>query len=210
VKEYRQSAAGKARRGRVLAIAAHPDDIELMMGGTLFLLQAAGWELHYMNVANGCCGTAEEEIEAIVRRRRQEAIEAAAYLGAVYHESLVPDLQIFYEPQTLARLAAVMREVGPDMLLTQYPFDYMEDHNNAVRLVVTAAFCRGMRNFPVVPPRAPVDRPVVIYHAMPYGLRDPLRRTPAADVFVDIGGVLDRKREMLAKHRSQKEWFDRS
>ena len=40
----------------VLAIAAHPDDIEIFMSGTFMLLKEAGYELHYMNVANGCCG----------------------------------------------------------------------------------------------------------------------------------------------------------
>ena len=39
------------------AVAAHPDDIEFVMAGTLILLRRAGYELHYMNIANGCCGS---------------------------------------------------------------------------------------------------------------------------------------------------------
>ncbi|MCC7085693.1 MAG: PIG-L family deacetylase, partial [Pirellulales bacterium] len=43
----------------VFAIAAHHDDIEFLMAGTLLRLCAAGWELHYMNLASGNCGTVE-------------------------------------------------------------------------------------------------------------------------------------------------------
>jgi LmbE family N-acetylglucosaminyl deacetylase len=194
----------------VFAIGAHPDDIEFMMAGTLFLLKEAGFEVHYMNLCNGCCGSAEYDVETAARVRREEAREAAEFLGAVFHDSLVPDLEAYYERETLARLTSVMREVAPDILLTQYPFDYMEDHSNTVRLAVSAAFCRGMQNAVVIPPREAVDKPVAVYHAMPYGLRDPLRRTPQADLFVDISSVLGQKKEMLAKHRSQKEWLDAS
>ena len=41
----------------VLAVAAHPDDVELMMSGTLSLLRRAGAEIHIWTLANGCCGT---------------------------------------------------------------------------------------------------------------------------------------------------------
>ena len=88
-----------------------------------------------------------------------EALAAAEGVGAVFHESLVDDLDIFYDKPTLARLAAVVREVGPEVILTHPPADYMEDHTNTCRLVVTAAFSRGMPNFPVDPPRVPTENP---------------------------------------------------
>ena len=40
-----------------LAIAAHPDDIEFVMAGTLLRLAETGWSIHYFNIANGCCGS---------------------------------------------------------------------------------------------------------------------------------------------------------
>jgi LmbE family N-acetylglucosaminyl deacetylase len=67
-----------------------------------------------------------------------------------------------------------------------------------------------MPNFPTDPPRKAVDQPVTVYHAQPHGNRDPLGNTVQPTMFVDITGVLDRKRAMLACHRSQKEWLDRS
>lgn len=193
---------------RAMAIAAHPDDIEFMMAGTLFLLKEAGVETHYLNIANGCCGTQRHRPAAIAAIRRREAMAAARAMGAVFHGSLVNDLEIFYERKTLFRLSAILREIAPDIILTHYPFDYMEDHSNTCRLAVSAAFFRGMSNCPVIPPTPPVDQDMTVYHAMPYGLRDPLNRCVVPDFVVDISDVIDNKTAFLARHRSQKEWLD--
>lgn len=195
---------------RAFAVVAHPDDIEFMMAGTLILLRRAGYELHYMTVANGSCGSITEDAATIARIRRRESMDAAGLLGAIYHESLCDDLEIFYDKPTLQRLGSVMREVAPDIILTHPPQDYMEDHMNTCRLVLTAAFARGIPNFPVQPPHPPVDGPVAIYHALPYGLRDPLGRSVSPGMYVDVTEVMESKRAALAMHRSQKEWLDAS
>jgi LmbE family N-acetylglucosaminyl deacetylase len=192
------------------AIGAHPDDIEFMMAGTLLLLGEAGYELHYLNIANGSCGTAVHGKEDIIRIRGAEAQAAAGLLGARHHPPFVDDIDIFYENDLLAKVAAVVREVQPTILLVPSPQDYMEDHVTAGRLAVTAAFCREMRNFPTDPPISPVAGDVTVYHALPYGLRDGLRRRVLPEYYVDISAVLGRKREALAQHRSQKEWLDES
>lgn len=84
----------------------------------------------------------------------------------------------------------------------------MEDHTNTSRLAVTAAFSRGMPNFGVSPARPTVDGEVAVYHGMPHGLRDALRRQVEPGLFVDTTSVLETKRQALAAHRSQKEWLD--
>ncbi len=195
---------------RVFAIAAHPDDIEFGMGGTLALLRRAGCEIHYMNIADGCCGSDRLGRAEIAAVRLREAQAAAGHLGAVFHPPLVPDLEIFYEKSLLARVGSVVREVAPDILLVPSPEDYMEDHTNACRIAVTAAFCRTMPNWPVDPPRPPVFNEVALYHAQPYGNRDGLGRLVRPDFFVNIEEVMPLKRELLARHASQKEWLDRS
>ena len=195
---------------RVFAIGAHPDDIEFVMSGTLILLKEAGYDIHYMNVANGSCGTNKFDSKTIINLRREEAMTAAKSIGAIFHESLVNDIEVFYERDTLFKLGSVMREVAPEILLTHSPDEYMEDHSNTCRLAVTAAFCRGMINFPVEPSRDITDQEVTIYHALPYGLRDPLGRRVKPGIFVDISTVIEKKKEMLACHKSQKEWLDRS
>ena len=195
---------------RAFAVGAHPDDIEFMMSGTLVLLGRAGYELHYMTVANGSCGTSKYDRATIVEIRREESIAAAELIGATYHEPLVDDLDIYYDKVSAARLGAVVREVAPEILLVHSPEDYMEDHANACRLAVTAAFCRCMRNFPVEPHVEPVDDPVTIYHAQPFGNRTPLRRIVRPDIFVNVSDVLDVKNDMLAAHKSQRRWLDES
>ena len=195
---------------RAFAVAAHPDDIEFVMAGTLILLRNAGYEIHYMNIANGSCGSQEYSAEKTVRIREKEALAAADSIQAEFHPSLTSDLQIFYNHELLTQLASVMREVRPEILLVHSPNDYMEDHMNACRLAVTAAFSRGMPNYPATPPRPPVDQPVTIYHAQPHGNRDPLGNPVRPSLFVDVGSVMNDKTTMLACHESQKRWLDAS
>ncbi|MFP4563332.1 MAG: PIG-L family deacetylase, partial [Spirochaetia bacterium] len=192
----------------VFAFGCHPDDIEFLMSGTLFLLREAGAEIHYMNPANGCLGTAEYSKEEIIDKRRRESMEAAEYLGAVFHESIAGDMEIRYTPELLARVTARIREIQPDILLLLSLEDYMEDHMNAARLGYTAAFCRGMTNYITDPPRDAVGKEIAVYHVMPYGLRDMMDRPVTPDFFINVEGVMDKKREMLALHASQKTWLD--
>lgn len=193
---------------RVMAIVAHPDDIEFGMSGTLILLAKAGCEIHYMNIANGSCGTVEYDAETISAIRLQESMNAAQHIGAVFHHPLVPDLEIYYKEEYLVKLASIIRLVAPDILLLPSPEDYMEDHTNACRLAVSAAFVRGMQNYTVDPPREPVSNEVVIYHAQPHGNRNALNRMVHPDFLIDITKVLKEKTDMLAEHKSQKEWLD--
>src|SRR5574339_320524 len=130
-----------------IAIAAHPDDIELMMAGTLLLLRKAGYEIHYMNLSGGDCGSTEYDTSAIKKIRLAEAKHAARILGAHFHSPFCNDLQIVYDVKTLRRVASVIREVKPTIVLTHSPEDYMEDHINTCRLAVTASFARAMPNF---------------------------------------------------------------
>jgi N-acetylglucosamine malate deacetylase 1 len=193
-----------------LAAAAHPDDIEFMMGGTMALLGRAGWQLHLLNIANGSCGTDEMDRATIVRVRTEEARSAAEALGAQFHPPLVDDIELLYDLGLVRKLAAVVRRVRPAILLLPSPQDYMEDHMNASRVMVTAAFCRSMRNFVTDPPTPPVASEMAVYHAMPYGLRDSLRRPIEPDFCIDISSVIEVKRRALACHASQKQWLDRS
>lgn len=193
-----------------IAIGAHPDDIEFGMAGTLLMLRRAGWEIHYLNIANGSCGSRQYGAAKLVVMRRAEAWAAARVLGAHWHPSFVNDLEVFYEVKLLRRLAAVLREVKPSLVLTHSPQDYMEDHMNTCRLAVTAAFSLGMPNFKTSPARPAVEAEVTIYHALPHGLRDGLRRRIVPGSFVDTAPVHQTKLAALAEHKSQQDWLDAS
>lgn len=194
----------------VLAVGAHPDDIEFMMAGTLLQLAKKGCKPHIFILATGSCGSAVTDREETVRIRSGEAIDAAETMGAVIYPPIVDDLEITYSLELLRKVAAVVRIAEPDIILTHCPTEYMEDHNATCRLIVTAAFARGMRNFVTDPPRDVVTKNVALYHSLPYGLRDSLNQTVAPDYFVDIESTLAMKKSALACHRSQKEWLDKS
>lgn len=198
------------KRPVVLAVAAHPDDIEFLMAGTLLQLRAAGWETHCLNVGSGNLGSLEYGSAQARSIRKREAQAAAAILGARWHAGFADDLEILYTVPRLRRLAAVVREVDPSILLTHSPQDYMEDHVNAGRLAVTAAFARGMKNFRTVPSRPAIAGDVTVYHAMPHGLRDGLRRRVVPGGFVDTTSVQAVKRRALSAHVSQRTWLDAS
>ena len=191
-----------------IAIAAHPDDIEFQIAGTLLLLKQAGWETHYLNLSTGNCGSATMSAARTRRVRLTEAKAAAKILGAQFHPPLCDDLEILYDVRTLRRLASVIRAVKPSVVLTHSPHDYMEDHMNTCRLAVTAAFARGMPNFKVTPHRAPFAGDVTVYHCMPHGLCDGLRTPIVPHAFVNTASVHATKLASLAAHKSQQGWLD--
>jgi LmbE family N-acetylglucosaminyl deacetylase len=193
---------------RALAIAAHPDDIEFVMAGTLCLLRQAGWVIHCLNLSSGNLGSTTVLPAETARVRRREAQAAAKVIGAAWHPPICNDLEIFYDSRTLRRLGAIVRDVAPRVILTHSPTDYMEDHMNTSRLAVTAAFARAIPGYRTAPARKPADVPVTIYHASPHGLRDGLRRRIVPGAFVDTTSVHDLKRAALACHASQKKFLD--
>ena len=178
------------------------------MAGTLLLLREAAWDIHYMNVSSGNLGSLTFTPAKTARIRAGEAQASASLMQAVWHKPICHDLQVFYDDRTLRRLAAVVREVDPSIVLTHSPQDYMEDHMNCCRLAVTAAFSRGMPNFRTVPSRPAIPGDVTLYHAMPHGLKDGLRRRVVPGAWVNTMEVHATKRQALAAHRSQKEWLD--
>ena len=191
-----------------IAIGAHPDDIEFYMAGTLLQLKKKGFETHYLTIASGNCGSVQYNSAATRSIRNTESRAAAKILGAEFHPSLCDDLEILYDLRLLRELAAVVREVKPGIILTHSPQDYMEDHMNTSRLVVTAAFTHGMPNFKTTPSQPTAEYDVTIYHGMPHGLCDQLRRRIVPGAFVNTTHVQCTKREALAAHKSQQGWLD--
>jgi len=200
----------KSERPAAIAIAAHPDDIEFSMAGTLCLLRRAGYETHYLNVASGSCGSTRYKAAQLRRMRLREAKDAAAVLGATFHAGRVDDIEILYAVPLIRWLTGIMREVRPMVVLTHPPQDYMEDHTNTCRLVVTAAFARGMPNFRTTPVRRAWSGDVTVYHAMPHGLQDGLGRPVVPQLFVNTTSVQEEKLRALECHRSQQEWLQQT
>lgn len=193
----------------VLAIFAHPDDIEFCAAGTLLLLREKGWNLHYMNLCSGHGGSVQMDGPTTARTRLKEAKEAAEQiLGATFYPPICDDLELTYNVPFLRKIAAVVREAKPQIVLTHSLQDYMEDHMTTARLAVTAAFCHGGPNIQTDPRSEAFHHDVTVYHAMPHGLRDGMRKRVEAGAYVNTTNVHAQKRLALAAHQSQKHWLD--
>lgn len=191
-----------------LAMAAHPDDIEFMMSGTLLLLKQAGAEIHMCNLANGCYGSEVYSKEEAARIRAGEAQASARVADAVWHPSLFDDAGIFYDASSLAKVTAVVRGIKPDIVLTLSRYDYMEDHEYASRLTSSAVFNRCLPCYVTDPPQPSYNKPVAVYHSVPHVLMD-MQRDPVVPEFViNVKSVMHAKRAMLEQHASQKDWLD--
>ncbi len=157
---------------RVLAVVAHPDDIEFIMAGTLLLLQKAGWEVHFLNVANGCCGSMHLSRELIAEVRLKEAKQSAALVPATHHAPICDDLAVFYDrrPWRSGERGAASQSTN-----RSYPraLGLHGDHQNTCRLAITAAFSKNMPNFMTEPPIHATTGDVAVYHAQPHGNMTP-------------------------------------
>ena len=191
-----------------LAIFAHPDDIEFSAAGTLLLLRERGWKIHYFNLLSGCGGSVQTDASTTAATRLQEAQTAAGILEAKFYPPIAHDLELTYNVELLRRVAAVVREAAPSIILTHAPVDYMEDHMITCCLAVSAAFSHGIPSFRTDPMREAFFHDVAVYHALPHGLCDPLRHPVRAEAYVNTTSVHERKRAALAAHESQKHWLD--
>ncbi len=194
---------------RILAIHAHPDDCEILAGGTLALLAERGHKITIATMTPGDCGSAELAPEVIARVRRQEAREAAAIVGAGYVCAEFRDLMVFDDDASRRRVTAILRRARPDLILTASPVDYMIDHEIASLLVRNACFGAPVRNYSTgeddsLPPLPAIPH---LYFMDPVtGLdRDGVPIPP--DFTVDISSTFETKKQMLACHASQREWL---
>lgn len=195
---------------RVLAVMAHPDDIEFTCAGTLVLLRRAGWDVHLATMTAGDLGTATLSRAAISRIRRKEAAASARLLDADYTCLGFDDLTIVYNERAKRRVSALLRLVRPDLVIVPSPVDYMADHEETPRIVREAAFASTVRNWKASlrgrTPRPCAKLPAILY-ADPIDNVDHFGRRVAAQLVVDITGSIDLKEEMLARHDSQRSWL---
>jgi LmbE family N-acetylglucosaminyl deacetylase len=192
----------------VFAVAAHPDDIEFNMAGTLWLLTQAGLTPHMMNLSRSNLDSNELPESEITTIRQQEAMRSAGVIEAQYHPPIADDLMIFYEDRLLRKMTALIRKIRPTIVLLPSLNDYMEDHTNTARLVVTACFSRAMRHYRSDPPVEATDQDVYLYHAQPHLNRDGMRQLVVPHLFVNITSAMDVKLQMLGCHESQRQWLD--
>jgi LmbE family N-acetylglucosaminyl deacetylase len=193
---------------RVLAVGAHPDDVEIMWSGTLFALRQLGHEIHVASLTLGDCGSVELSAEEIRCIRHREAIKACAVLDATYHDAGFDDLCIFNDDNSNRRVTALLREVDPSVVITHSPNDYLSDHEITSLLVRNACFYASIPNYETKLSTAPCTLNIpYLYYAQPIEGKDIFGNEVTPQFYIDISGVMNEKLEMLACHESQRSWL---
>lgn len=198
-----------ARAPRLLTVMAHPDDVELLVAGILFHLKDLGWELGIVTMTSGDCGSITQSRDEISRIRYNEAKAAADYLGAWYACAGFMDLEVFANAASVRRLVEIMRTFDPDVVLTHSPVDYMLDHEETSRLAKTASFGIAVPLYDTghVPAARPSRTKPALYYADPIEGVGPLGERVYPHFFVDISSQMEKKRQMLSFHASQRDWL---
>jgi len=125
---------------RILAIGAHPDDIEIGCGGTLAKLNHNGFETFHLIVTSGEEGGLSISRESLARSREEEAISAAKVLKSLQVFFLrEPDGLTDYSKESKVKMISIIREIRPDMIFTHARSDSFPDHQVVHRLTVDAA-----------------------------------------------------------------------
>jgi LmbE family N-acetylglucosaminyl deacetylase len=194
---------------KILHIHAHPDDAEIFSGGTLAHLAARGHHVTIVTMTPGDCGSKTHTAQEIAAIRRREAAHAAEMIGAAYFCAEFRDLTIFDDDNSRRRVTAILRRVDPDLVITASPIDYHCDHEATSRLVRDACFAAGCPNYDT---SAHGDYPATnriphLYFADPAEGTDRDCVPVRPQFVVDVTAVMDTKREMFARHASQRLWL---
>lgn len=147
----------------------------------------------------GDCGSADKPAAEIAAIRRAEAGASAALIGAEYQCLEFRDMNIFSDDPSRRRVVEFLRIVRPDVVLTASPKDYLCDHEATSTLVRDACFAASIANYETG--AAPTAEIPHLY------FMDPIEEAILPDLWVDVTPVFGMKREMLAKHESQRDWL---
>lgn len=181
---------------RVLAIGAHPDDLELQCGGTLALYAKQGHDVFMAVATNGDMGNFDVEPKELAAIREAEFRESCQVMGATPIWMGYPDERLENTLPTRLAFVDVIRGVDPDLVITHGPNDYHPDHRYTYQLVWDALPLAGVANLQTALPAT--NRQVTLY------LMDNTGGVAFEPTeFVDITETVAIKKEALAKHASQ-------
>jgi LmbE family N-acetylglucosaminyl deacetylase len=190
---------------RILAVHAHPDDIEFLCAGTLALLSAKGHHITIITMTAGDCGSVETGLEETSRIRQKEAATAASLIGADYACAGFGDLCVFNDDSSRRRTTELIRASRPDIVITASPGDYHPDHESTSMLTRDAVFASSVPNYRTGPSRV-LDAIAHLYFMDPIEGRDRSGQAVIPEFAVDVSAYFSKKLDMLAAHESQRSW----
>ncbi len=186
---------------RVLAVGAHPDDLEILCGGTLAKYAAQGHDVMMAIATNGEVGSPTLSKAEIADIRRAEAQAAAAVISADLIWMNHPDEFLFSNHETRLHFLNTVRHARPDVILAHAPTDYHPDHRTAGQILWDI---RVMTTVPNIETEAPPCEkiPEIYYFDTVAGIDF------VPQFYVDISQFFELKKQMLACHKSQAAWLE--
>lgn len=187
---------------RLLFFGAHPDDCDILCGGTAIAWRAAGHEVKFVSVTNGDTGHQTlSRRETAVRRKCEVA--AAGRVADIEYTILDHSCGLEASLANRYELLKTIREFRPDVVISHRVCDYHPDHRAAAQLVLDTAYIVMVPHYCENTP-VPEVTPIYAFSYDRFSEPRPFR----ADWVVPIDGVLDRKLAMLDCHTSQfYEWL---
>lgn len=175
----------------ILAVFAHPDDVELAVGGTLLKMKHLGYRTGALDVTRGEMGT-----RGTVEGREQEARNAAKLLKLDVRENLgLADGHVFCDDESRTKLVRVLRRLKPKVILTHQVDDPHPDHNHISQLVRESARLASMKRYDETSGAEKIPVPNVAHNIY--------SRLVQPSFIVDISGFLEEKMEAIRAHSSQ-------
>lgn len=192
-----------AKIHRVLAVGAHPDDIEISCAGTLACYSRDGVKVTIVTIMNGDKGTYDLPPKEISEIRKKESIAAAALIRAKWIGLGYSDGTLVWDGGLHKKLIRTIQKVNPDIIITHAPHDYMSDHTETARAVMNASFysvcpqfcAKGTKPSGTVAPVYFMDT-ICGVGFLP-------------QEYVDITDTLETKLAMYAKHESQHKYLSK-
>lgn len=184
----------------ILAIGAHPDDTDILCGGTLALYAHAGHKVFVAVATNGNVGSTTLTREEIATIRHREAMDSCAVIGAELIWMDFDDEWLFNDRGTRIRFLDAYRQARPDIVLAHSTADYHPDHRVAGQVAADAQIPAAVRLVETALPA--LDQIPKLYTMDTVG-----QIGPAVDTYVDITEVIDVKTDMVRAHVSQESWL---
>jgi LmbE family N-acetylglucosaminyl deacetylase len=185
---------------RILAIGAHPDDIEISCAGTLAKYANQGVHVSMAVATDGSAGHMIIPPRELAEIRHQEAENSARVIGADFYWLGFVDEMLGIDIDTRMRFVELIRKAKPDVILTHSPEDYHPDHRALSRVIFDASFMSGLKNVETESDYHPGVQPLYYFDNI-----SGLNFHPTE--FVDITDTFEVKQQMLACHQSQIKWL---
>ena len=186
---------------KVLAVGAHPDDLEILCGGTLARFVNEGHEVVMCHATLGDRGSYVHTSEEIAAIRSRESKRAAEICGAEEATLGLHDGEVSAaDPEQRLLVVDLVRDARPDLIITHFPHDYMSDHNEVSKLVFDCSFHATLPLFETGKPHHNKVTPIYYMETIMGVAFQPTE-------YVDVTDVIDTKTAMLEAHETQLTWL---